>query len=336
MAIVVRKDFRALSRTEKSRIVNAFLKLKSHDISTNTPSSTGGTYQKYIIWHNNLAEHRTTSFLAWHRAFLWELEEDLIAADKLLGNDGNIGIPYWRWDRHDGLPGTRRGRLWADDLMGGNGSPVTSGPFITPAWTIFEGTPLTARATGLQRELAFNSPSMPSAADIRNCLRLNSYDSSPFNTSSPNTSFRNVLEGWVVVRTGSTNLHNNGHVWVGGDMLPFTSPNDPVFFLNHSYVDLLWAQWQFRNPRLADQYPSDADIDAIGQSTGGFPAKPGMPRKLNDIMTPWDGTSGTRVWKVVDTLNFKTMGNLIPVTPPLLPPHNYTYDSFRSRNLSFR
>ena len=31
-------------------------------------------------------------------------------------------------------------------------------------------------------------------------------------------------------------------------MLPMTSPNDPVFFLHHCFVDKLWADWQAMNP----------------------------------------------------------------------------------------
>ena len=32
-------------------------------------------------------------------------------------------------------------------------------------------------------------------------------------------------------------LRNLVHVWVGRDMSPGSSPNDPVFFLNHCNVD---------------------------------------------------------------------------------------------------
>jgi phosphomevalonate kinase len=61
--------------------------MKSHDLhigASGTSSSTGGTYQKYVNWHNNDAEHLTVSFLPWHRVMLWELEEDLIKADEQL------------------------------------------------------------------------------------------------------------------------------------------------------------------------------------------------------------------------------------------------------------
>jgi tyrosinase len=39
-------------------------------------------------------------------------------------------------------------------------------------------------------------------------------------------------------------MHNHIHVWVGGDMAPATSPNDPVFYLNHCNVDRIWSGWQ--------------------------------------------------------------------------------------------
>ena len=38
-------------------------------------------------------------------------------------------------------------------------------------------------------------------------------------------------------------VHNRVHVWVGGDMAPATSPNDPVFYLNHCNVDRIWEAW---------------------------------------------------------------------------------------------
>jgi tyrosinase len=77
------------------------------------------------------------------------------------------------------------------------------------------------------------------------------YDAPPYNERSgrpPSTSasFRNRLEGWLT-RQGDPpgpGLHNRVHTWIGGDMLFGTSPNDPVFFLNHCNVDRIWAEWQ--------------------------------------------------------------------------------------------
>jgi hypothetical protein len=55
-------------------------------------------------------------------------------------------------------------------------------------------------------------------------------------------SFRNLFEGWVPAET-QPHLHNRVHVWVGADMLPSSSPNDPVFYLNHCNFDRAWSAW---------------------------------------------------------------------------------------------
>jgi hypothetical protein len=44
------------------------------------------------------------------------------------------------------------------------------------------------------------------------------------------------------------NVHNHPHNWVGGVMAGRASPGDPIFYLHHCWIDLLWAQWQLRNP----------------------------------------------------------------------------------------
>lgn len=43
-------------------------------------------------------------------------------------------------------------------------------------------------------------------------------------------------------------IHNRPHVWVGGVMNSFPSPGDPVFYLHHGWIDLLWARWQLAHP----------------------------------------------------------------------------------------
>jgi tyrosinase len=325
MATVTRKRFDRLTSTEKTRFINAVKLLKANDVTTNTVSTTGGTYQKYVTWHDNNAEHATVSFLAWHRAMLWEFEEDLITADVLLGNDGNIGIPYWRWQDFNGLPGTARGTLWADTFMGGNGSPITTGPFSGADFRVFPG-----GTTNIDRDMAnpVNSSGLATLTHLLACMALTTFDDSPYDNTSSNASFRNVLEGWEST-TGSPNIHNNAHMWVGGTMsdVPI-APNDPVFYLNHANVDRLWAEWQLKNPSLAGQYPADALLPPIDITTG-------LPRRKTDLMAPWDGIIDPRSWTVESTLNFQTMGDIVPVTPPLLGAHNYTYDKIATKTLTF-
>ena len=44
------------------------------------------------------------------------------------------------------------------------------------------------------------------------------------------------------------NVHDGPHPWVGGEMATASSPHDPTFYLHHTFIDMLWAQWQLRNP----------------------------------------------------------------------------------------
>jgi Common central domain of tyrosinase len=43
-------------------------------------------------------------------------------------------------------------------------------------------------------------------------------------------------------------IHNPPHRWVGGVMASAASPGDPVFFLHHCWIDMLWARWQLAHP----------------------------------------------------------------------------------------
>lgn len=43
-------------------------------------------------------------------------------------------------------------------------------------------------------------------------------------------------------------IHNPPHRWVGGAMASAASPGDPVFYLHHCWIDLLWARWRFGHP----------------------------------------------------------------------------------------
>lgn len=100
-------------------------------------------------------------------------------------------------------------------------------------------------------------------------------------------------------------VHNGPHGWVGGEMSGARSPRDPVFFLHHTYIDMLWAQWQLRNPGAP------------------FVASPGAPG-LSDHMHPWSTTVGDvidhRAFNVYSypAGYFEDVSRVTP--PPAMPP----------------
>jgi tyrosinase len=72
-------------------------------------------------------------------------------------------------------------------------------------------------------------------------IGISTYDTDPWDVDSVG-SFRNTLEGWAKGED-HPQLHNLVHVWIGGSMLPASSPNDPVFWVHHCNTDRLWYQW---------------------------------------------------------------------------------------------
>lgn len=199
--------------------------------------------------------HRGPAFLPWHRYFIREFE--LALQRKVPG----VTLPYWDWAADAGNP--TAAPLWNTNpgtgrvYIGGDGqSPgdrVVTGPFAGWRILIAQGNQLVVRpgATGLIRRLgrdplAAGSPPFPIPGQVGQALSVTAYDHAPWNEKmDTDPSFRNRWEGWLR-RAGEqgSQLHNRVHLWVGGDMLPGTSPNDPAFFLHHCNVDRIWAKWQ--------------------------------------------------------------------------------------------
>ncbi|MEM7428611.1 MAG: tyrosinase family protein [Pseudomonadota bacterium] len=187
------------------------------------------------------AAHRSPAFLPWHSAFITMFEKNL---QRVL-NDPRFELPYWDWAYDAMLADPRQAVVWSDDFMGGDGDPVTTDPFREGEWRLYND----PNSDSLYRRFGpkFGVTSLPPQSDVEEAMGFTVYDTSPWNASSRG-SFRNKLEGWD--GGGKPQLHNQTHVWVGGAMLPMSSPNDPVFFLHHCNVDRLWRQWQAKHPDL--------------------------------------------------------------------------------------
>ncbi len=202
------------------------------------------------------AAHRGPAFLPWHRYFLRDFELALQKA--AAGKD--IMLPYWDWALDaDEFPDPKTAPLWTDKYIGGDGTGpfdlVTDGPFTS--WIVLiediASGALVPRSgpPGLLRRLGRDPdglPVLPNTAEVNKVFVQTIYDAIPWREFDP-PSARNVLEGWADGPGGlGVTTHNLVHTWVGGDMLPMTSPNDPVFYLNHCNVDRIWARWQRENP----------------------------------------------------------------------------------------
>ncbi|GAA1190437.1 tyrosinase [Kitasatospora gansuensis] len=255
------------------------LKRERTTLSTTAFGIPGGpapvrTYDLFVIWHHlamtspvppggdwmvRNGAHRGPVFLPWHRVMLGLLEANL---QRVLA-EPDFGLPYWDWSADGSLAAPQSAPIWKPAWMGGQGQPVTTGPFVFDAAdpdsfrVRIETTPnVTLRQVerGLRRAFGrpTGSPTLPTAADLGRAFDtrqppagdpdLATYDFTPWNAGS--RGFRNQLEGFR-----GPGLHNQVHRWVGGDMGPASSPNDPVFFLHHCNVDRIWEGWMHRHGR---------------------------------------------------------------------------------------
>jgi tyrosinase len=309
--LVVRKNVKLLSKKEKKNFIDAVNALKSN---TKNKKLGDNRYDDYVIWHaqtmmigagtdsdtngRNFA-HRGPIFLPWHREFIRRFELDL--QKEVPG----VTLPYWDWaadaalrpkeDTPD-IPAWKQSPIWQEDFMGGNGDRnnkniVMDGPFkdwITQEVDENGSFSLKGRLT---RNFGVDIPTPPTQTDVFNAFSLGFYDSPYWDVFSKG--FRNALEGWP----NGPQLHNRVHVWVGGTMELMTSPNDPVFFLNHCNVDRLWALWQ--DIRFDRDYPDDETIiDKNWYKIDGL--------NLNDKMYPWGNDPNSKT--IADVLDHRKLG----------------------------
>jgi pyrrolidone-carboxylate peptidase len=256
--------------------------------------------------------HRGPAFLPWHRYFCREME--LLLQTKR----PNVTLPYWDWaaDSADPLGAP----IWNTDpayriYVGGDGTgiggEVTTGPFAHWAARIETGGgAFVNRPGGVIRELGdfvgfppadIGTPVFPTTVQVDDVVTgFPVYDTAPWRSSSAG-SFRNRLEGWVSTILGESgvHLHNRIHIWVGGDMGPGTSPNDPVFYLHHCNVDRIWALWQH-------EHPASPYLPASGGPVG---------HNLTDVMLHLT-TAGATPDACLDYR--RTMGFIYDTDPPLV------------------
>jgi hypothetical protein len=279
--VCVRKNHLAMTAEEKRRFVRAIREIKRR-----------GVYDELVRIHMEInsrdyidkdsglrTAHLSPAFLTWHRQYL------LIFERALQRIDPSLTVPYWDWttDQSPSSP------LWAEDFMGGDGreldGQVMTGPFAyRNGWVLnisvvpdgteqppFMGHYTTDDRRYLVREFGKTGEPLSTPTQLADTLALPVYDCPPWNYTSgrqaPYPSFRNHLEGFTRFPwdgPGRSKLHGSGHLWVGGHMHYLGSPNDPVFFLHHCFIDKCWAMWQQQHPDVPHYLPVERHPDVPG------------------------------------------------------------------------
>ncbi len=256
-------------------------------------------YDLFVLWHflaMNIplpvgnAAHSGPIFLPWHRLYLIRLEEVI----QQVTNDDEFALPYWDWAQDGELPRSQQWQtvLWTDTYIGEPRNRVLSGPLSDMRVRLVEVQRRVLQSTDprpIEREagLSFNFPELPSQDNVFDAMQDPVYDAFPWNANA--ATFRNKLEGFF-----ENQNHNLVHIWIGGDMGPGTSPNDPAFFLNHCNVDRIWEAWMANNGRT---YTPGANAGPAGHRINNQ-----MYSLLGQALTPNDVLDPMQ-WYEYDTLS---------------------------------
>jgi tyrosinase len=135
-------------------------------------------------------------------------------------------VPYWDWR----IENTAVGVTWDDaDFL------ATS----NLTWSVSRslGGATLASTTDVNNLIAMTGSILPSSWQL---------------ASSTSSFFSKRLEHW----------HNSGHGFIGGTMNTTASPNDPVFYLHHGFVDKLWQDWENRDNAVQSAFSFSSLIDS--------------------------------------------------------------------------
>ena len=206
----IRKDFRVVQSEGKwSRIVSAYRQMKYTGRITYYAKLHQDIFSRI---HNNLA------FYTWHRALLWEFENEIRAIG---GQD--LTLPYIDW------PGE------GSSYNGAVDRGVANHPYY---YAQQQGQCLTGQI--------YDSFTLSSVFNSGQCISRR-LDQSTLIAGWADMD--NAIIGTSSFRQFSDNmqygLHADVHIRFGGHMATAFSPVDPLFFAHHAFVDLTLNTWQY-------------------------------------------------------------------------------------------
>ena len=303
----VRTEFRAMSKEMRKQFTDSVTCLKNmppkastEELSSYASGANHGIksrYDEFVATHiaNTFKIHATADFLAWHRNFIFEFEQDL---KNDCGYTGNL--PYWDWaadaeavdqseifngdeysmgSNGEYIAGRSDTYLGLQDLNfppGTGGGCVYSGPFSNTTYITNLGPIDSPYNNNVEGEFDFNPRCL-----VRD---LNSWFSSRYNTYEQVSDlvigedsvqyFQALMQGYL--GDNKLGVHGGGH-WLGGGPSQLedfhSSPNDPVFYIHHAMIDRIWTVWQYMDRESRQE-------QIYGTSTlNNSPASPDMTLK---------------------------------------------------------
>ncbi|KAJ3259018.1 hypothetical protein HDU77_002009 [Chytriomyces hyalinus] len=241
----VRQEWHQMSDADKSAFVKATHALTLRPVSNQYADPSVMAWHDFVIGHSNNAfwAHGNAQFYPYHRAMLWQFENALISTGLW---PSNKGIPYFDWS-------AMSQNWWTSDIFSGAyfGSAVSTDPDTCVVNGAFSKNAYSVAPDEHGRRNKYAS-----SGDAK-CLRRNGQVGSALNDatslaehlSSPSyVSFTCQTPVSGEAYYDETNFHSTGHGVLGGPNSDLgdasVSPNDPLFYMHHAFVDKYYWRWQ--------------------------------------------------------------------------------------------
>ena len=283
--MIIRKSPRYLTTAERNQFIKAIVALKNRQEKL-SDGTTIGRYDQHVAIHLGVTArlkngapvspldggHGGPGFLPWHREYLLRIEQDL---QNITGKT-DLAIPFWDWTDTE----TTFDIIFKDTFLGeyhpGVVEVTTASFAIDDNWKLDPRVRIRMVADLITNPSAqvpqfgdnltrrFRTKStLPTKKTIEFILNQIDYDS-----------FRVAIEHGT---DPHYRTHDYMHNWVGGVMRSHASPYDPIFMLNHAYIDRLWALWQALGHHGTKHYTKLVNA--------------GRGHAINSQMWPWDGNA---------------------------------------------
>lgn len=254
-----RKEYRMLSDEEREQYHLAVNMMKKDT------SVLPNRYDAFVEFHGREAgksAHRGPNFMGWHRILLVMYEYSLNLQVK------GVTLPYWDSTLDSGMSiDPVNSIIWSDQFLGNGDGDVRTGPFKN--WRV-----------------SWNNTDYKLVRNIGSTGQLYTKNS-VLNILSQRYN-RDIVEPSYYPRNSLEGLHDRVHFWIGGNMFNLaTAPMDPIFFMHHAFVDLIWELFRQQQRTYykidpSQDYPHTFDpLHHPDREMDGIPAVPGGQKLRN-------------------------------------------------------
>ncbi|KXN69935.1 Di-copper centre-containing protein [Conidiobolus coronatus NRRL 28638] len=220
--LFARPNIHKISQDRLNRYINAVKKLNEGP----RPTKWDGFARKHVALYDQI--HSNPQFLAWHRIFLHEVEEELRKIDS------EVRIPYWDWTVYNS--NMNDDPVWnIFGRWGENNNEMCVRQGIFSDFRVLYGDDPNSNGRCLKRNSRFDD-SFGGSKELIN----------HFISSRDNVYFFDFLEA---------NPHALLHNGIGQEFQGHASPADPIFFSHHAFIDKIWFDRQNRLPQTTLEYP---------------------------------------------------------------------------------